>query len=168
MIVRRLEVKDSVKFIKMLKQLDNETKNMMYEPGERKTTLEEMESNIKKINCSNSLLLVAAKNENIVGFLSAERGFAKRINHSAYIVIGILKNYRGKKIGRKLFGELDKWAVENSITRLELTVMTHNVVAIRLYEKMGFKIEGLKEKSLIVDGKYVDEYYMGKILEHRM
>jgi hypothetical protein len=33
---------------------------------------------------------------------------------------------------------------------------------------MGFKIEGLKEKSIIVDGKYVDEYYMGKILEYRM
>lgn len=168
MIIRWIEVKDSEKFIKMLKQLDNETKNMMYEPGERKTTIEEMESNIKNINCSNSLSLVTEENENIVGFLSAERGFAKRINHSAYIVIGILKNYRGKKIGRKLFEELEKWAVENSITRLELTVMTHNVVAIRLYEKMGFKIEGLKEKSLIVDGKYVDEYYMGKILEYRM
>lgn len=32
---------------------------------------------------------------------------------------------------------------------------------------MGFKIEGLKEKSMIVDGKYVDEYYMGKIIDIR-
>lgn len=59
---------------------------------------------------------------------------------------------------------MEKWALENTITRLELTVMTHNERAVRLYKKMGFKIEGLKEKSLIVDGKYVDEYYMGKIL----
>lgn len=42
--------------------------------------------------------------------------------------------------------------------------MKHNESAIRLYEKMGFKKEGLKENSLIVNGKYVDEYYMGKIL----
>lgn len=42
--------------------------------------------------------------------------------------------------------------------------MMHNKAAIGLYKKIGFKIEGLKEKSLIVDRKYVDEYYMGKIL----
>ena len=43
--------------------------------------------------------------------------------------------------------------------------MTHNVAAIRLYEKIGFKIEGLKEKSILVEEKYVDEYCMGKILK---
>jgi len=31
-----------------------------------------------------------------------------------------------------------------------------NEGAIKLYKEMGFKIEGLKEKSLIVDGKYFD------------
>lgn len=165
MIIRKLDEKDSEEFLNMLKQLDNETKNMMYEPGERKTTIEDVKSNIKNIKCSNSLTLVAEENDNIVGFLSAKRGFANRIKHSAYIVIGILKNYRGKKIGTKLFYELEKWALENTITRLELTVMTHNEGAIGLYEKMGFKIEGLKEKSLMIDGNYVDEYYMGKVLK---
>lgn len=103
MIIRKLKVKDSEKFLNMLKQLDNETKNMMYEPGERKTTIKEIESNIKNINYSNSLTLVAEENENIVGLLSAKRGFAKRIKHSAYIVIGILKDYRGKKVVEKFF-----------------------------------------------------------------
>ena len=42
-----------------------------------------------------------------------------------------------------------------------------NERALDLYKKMGFKIEGLKEKSMIVDGKYVDEYYMGKIIDIR-
>lgn len=97
--------------------------------------------------------------------MSAERGAANRIKHSAYIVIGILKDYRGQEIGTKLFERLEKWASENAIIRLELIVMTHNESAIGLYKKMGFKIEGLKEKSLIVDENYVDEYYMGKILK---
>lgn len=164
MIIRKIEVEDSERFLNMLRQLDNETKNMMYEPGERKTSIEEMKSVIKNINASNSLMLVAEKEEDIIGFLSAERGFANRIKHSAYIVIGILKDYRGKKIGTKLFKELIDWALVNDVTRLELTVMTHNEGAIKLYKEMGFKIEGLKEKSLIVDGKYIDEYYMAKVL----
>jgi len=30
---------------------------------------------------------------------------------------------------------------------------------------MGYKVEGVKEKSVVVDGDYVDEYYMAKIIE---
>jgi len=164
MIIRNIEIRDSEKFSNMLKQLDNETNNMMFEPGERKTTIEGTNSRIRNIHDSKSLLLVVENNGDIVGFLSSQRGFAKRTRHSAYIVIGILKDYRGKKIGLKLFEELEKWALDHNVTRLELTVMQHNKNAIRLYEKMGFKKEGLKEKSLILDGKYVDEYYMGKII----
>lgn len=73
-------------------------------------------------------------------------------------------DYRSIKIGTNLFKELIDWASQNNIVRLELTVMTNNKGAIALYEKMGFKIEGLKEKSLLVDGQYIDEYYMAKIL----
>jgi len=148
----------------MLNQLDYETKNMMFEPGERKTTIEEMESKIENTKNSNSLIILAENNGTIVGYLSAERGLAKRINHSAYIHLGILKDYRGKEIGTKLFEELEEWVLKNSISRLELSVMTHNKGGIHLYEKMGFKIEGLKEKSMIVNGKYVDEYYMARII----
>lgn len=165
MIIRKIELDDAEKFLNMLKQLDNETNNMMFEPGERKTSIEEMKARIENINSTNSLILIAEEEQNIIGFLSAERGFANRIKHSCYIVIGILKSYRGQNIGTKLFEDLEKWALENNITRLELTVVVHNEVAIRLYKKRGFKIEGLKEKSLLVDGRYVDEYYMAKILD---
>lgn len=163
MIIRKIEIKDAERFLYMLKQLDNETKDMMYEPGERKTSAAEMKSAIESLYSSNSLMLVAEENDDLIGFLTAERGFANKIKHSAYVVIGLLKSYRGKKPGTKLFEELTDWTLKNGITRLELTVMTHNEAAIGLYKKMGFKIEGLKEKSLIVDGKYVDEYYMAKI-----
>jgi GNAT superfamily N-acetyltransferase len=110
MIIRRIEAEDTEAFLSMLKQLDSETKNMMYEPGERKTSVDEMKSNILNTTTSNSLLLVAQDNGRIVGFLSAERGFAKRIKHSAYVMVGVLKDYQGKGIGTKLFQELISWA----------------------------------------------------------
>ncbi len=165
-MIRKIKLKDAKSFLYMLKQLDNETTYMMYEPDERSTSVEEMKSTIQNVYSSGSLMLVAEENGSLVGFLSAERGFANKVKHSAYVVIGLLKSYREKKIGTKLFEELIKWALENSLTRLELTVMTNNEAAICLYKKMGFKIEGLKEKSLFVDGKYIDEYYMSKLLLH--
>lgn len=87
-----------------------------------------------------------------------------RMRHSAYIVTGIVKNYIGHGIGTKLFVELENWCKLNDIHRLELTVMCHNFVAVALYKKMGFEIEGIKKHSLLIDGQYVDEYYMAKLL----
>lgn len=164
MNIRKIEIKDAKKYLCMLQRLDNETKYMMFEPGERKTTEEEMIKRIEDTIKSGSLKLVAEEGERIVGFLGANKGAANRIKHRAYIVIGILKDYRGRGIGKQLFQKLDKWALENSISRLELTVMIHNESAVALYKKMGFKVEGIKEKSLLVDGEFVDEYYMAKLL----
>jgi len=45
-----------------------------------------------------------------------------------------------------------------------LTVVTQNKAGLSLYKKMGFEIEGTKRDSLFIDGKYVDEYYMSKLL----
>lgn len=164
MIIRKIDITDSEDYLNMLYKLDNETRFMMYEPEERSTEIKDIEELIESMNKTNSLLLVAEENSSIVGFLSAERGIYNRVKHSAYIVTGILAGFRGRKIGTGLFKELDVWAVENNIARLELSVMTHNEAALRLYKKIGFKIEGIKEKSLKVDGEFVDEYYMAKLL----
>ena len=59
---------------------------------------------------------------------------------------------------------MEKWAAENGVKRLELSVMTHNERGLALYKKMGFDIEGIKRASIFVNGAYVDEYLMGKIL----
>jgi RimJ/RimL family protein N-acetyltransferase len=42
--------------------------------------------------------------------------------------------------------------------------MTHNEQAIALSKKMGFTIEGLHKHTMLVDGVYVDEYTMAKLL----
>lgn len=161
--VRKIQIEDAKEFLEMLKQLDGETKNMLFEEGERRSTVEDIKKQIEEASQSDSLLLVAIKDNKLVGFLSADRGFANRIRHSAYIVIGILADYRGNRIGSHLFEELDKWAKDSKIIRLELTVMKHNEAGVNLYKKMGYEIEGTKVKSLVVDGQFVDEYYMAKI-----
>ena len=59
---------------------------------------------------------------------------------------------------------LESWAMENNCHRLELTVMSHNERAVALYTKCGFEREGVKRDSLFVNGKYVNEYYMSKLI----
>ena len=60
---------------------------------------------------------------------------------------------------------LDEWAGENGIVRLELTVESVNTGAKHLYEKNELIVEGVRPKAMKVNGRFVDEYYMGKILD---
>jgi RimJ/RimL family protein N-acetyltransferase len=110
------------------------------------------------------LLLLAEDDGKIIGYLSAQRGTLRRIKHTAYIVIGIRKQHQHKGIGTRLFKKLVDWAEANGIKRLELTVMYLNTSARHLYENVGFVVEGIKKRSMLVDGEYVDEYYMAKLL----
>lgn len=160
MEIRKLIYTDAKDFYDCLKIIDSETDFMMFELDERVWNEEKI---IKNLKDENNLILGVVEDGKIVGFLSANRGAFRRIKHTAYVVIGIQKNYCNKKIGTKLFQKLDEWAIQNEIIRLELTVECENKLAIRLYEKSGFAIEGIKKKTMYVNGKYVDEYMMSKI-----
>ena len=80
--------------------------------------------------------------KNASALTNALGGSAKRNQHSVYLVIGILTQYRGTGVGKKLFKQLVEWATNHNVRRLELSVVTRNEAAVRLYKKMGFEVEG--------------------------
>ena len=163
MKIRRCEINDADNMLKMLLELDKETEYMLFEADERPNDINRVKALINQSINGDNLLLIATEDDNIIGFLSAQRGIIRKIKHTAYIVVGIREKFRGKGIGKKLFCELDLWAKENNISRLELTVMCPNSMAKQLYEKNGFEVEGTKRNSIFMNGKYIDEYYMSKI-----
>ena len=160
---RKLSVDETEQFWNLMNQLDYETKYMLYEPGERTKDLPRIESIIRDSVEGEDFLLVAETDHRLVGYISAQKGRLNRIAHSAYIVVGILMDYRSKGIGTEFFKRLNDWAEEKKVTRLELTVICENEVAKHLYANSGFQIEGIKRKSVCVDGEYLDEYYMARI-----
>lgn len=167
---KKIEHKEIERFWDFLTVLDSETDYMMYEPGERKkrTSLSELTADIENnVIYGEDYLQIALCHHKIIGYLRAERGKFNRVHHTAYITTGILSGYRGNGIGTVLFENLEKWAKENHICRLELSVECQNKAAEHLYEKSGFVIEGTRKNAMYVDGKYRDEYYMAKILQGR-
>ena len=164
-IIREIQESDAESFLSLCKRLDEESKFMLLEPGERKTTVEEQRNRIRDtLSKENQAIFVAEEDEMLIGYLAAMGGNFARNKHSVYIVIGILEQYTGRGLGTKLFQSLETWAKEHGLHRLELTVMVHNQRGVSLYQKMGFEIEGIKRDSLLVDGSYVDEYYMAKLI----
>lgn len=165
MNIRTITENDSEQFLLLCKSLDHETQFMMLEPDERTTTVEEQRQRIRNVlSQDNQMIFIVEDNERLIGYLGAFGGSYRRDRHCAYIVAGILQSYAGQGLGKRLFEALDEWAMNQKIHRLELTVMCHNERAVHLYQKLGFKTEGIKRDSLQVDGRYVDEYYMAKLL----
>jgi RimJ/RimL family protein N-acetyltransferase len=156
---------DAEEFLALSNRLDEETAFRLFEPGERRTTVEEQREIIGRCQTGeNDVILVAECDGQLVGYIAAIGGKYRRNRHSVHVVVAVLQSFAGQGIGTKLFEELEKWAGECQLHRLELTVMAHNERAIRLYKRMGFEIEGRKRHSLLVNGSYVDEYCMSKLL----
>lgn len=163
--IREIQETDAEHFLSLCKQLDEENRFMLLEPGERKTTVEEQRQRIKEIlSQDNKALFVAEEDGMLIGYLSAAGNPFARNKHTVYIVIGILERFTSQGLGTAFFQKLEQWATEENLHRLELTVMVHNQRGVGLYQKMGFKIEGIRRDSLLVDGSYVDEYYMAKLI----
>lgn len=162
--IREITPDDAEKFSALIKQVEAESQFMLMEPGERNITPERQRLMLEQIEkADNSTIFVAVEKDVLVGYLIVIGEKAIRKKHSAYLVIGILEKYRGKGIGTKLFEQLNAFADNHQIGRLELTVVTENTAAVSLYKKMGFEIEGVKRKSLLVNGHLLDEYYMSKL-----
>jgi ribosomal protein S18 acetylase RimI-like enzyme len=165
MEIRHIRVDDAEKFMQLVRRVENEAKYMLLEPGERNTSIDKQMKLIENILKENhSTIFVAEESAELVGYLIAIGNKAKRKRHSVYLVIGILQSYRGKGIGTRLFRKLEEWAKKHKLRRLELTVVTRNDAGIGLYQKMGFEIEGTKKDSLLLEGEFVDEYYMAKLI----
>ena len=168
MLIRPIAEGDLESFHHMMCRLDEETPFMMYEPGERQArtkSLESLRSAIGDAVSGVDLLMVAeCDGGELVGFIWAQRGRLNRIAHTAYVVVGIREAFRGRGLGTAFFQQLVDWARSSGVIRLELTVECPNVGAKALYEKVGFKVEGLRPMSMMVDGRLVGEYYMGMIL----
>nr|WP_304216405.1 GNAT family N-acetyltransferase [Fredinandcohnia onubensis] len=165
MLVREITLSDAENFGYLTQQVEMTSEFMLWEAGERKANPDQQRKMIERFSSDdNSTIFVAEEKGQLIGFLMAIGGNARRNKHSVYIVVGILKDSRGKGVGTKLFEEVEKWALTHKIHRLELTVVTRNVAGVALYQKMGFEIEGTKRDSLLIDGEFVDEYYMSKLL----
>ena len=112
MFIRPITLDDVENFYHMMCRLDEETEYMMYEPGERQlksNNLDDLKEGIEVAVLGEDFLMVAANdNEEIVGYIWAERGKMNRISHTAYIITGIRKAYHRQEIGSEFFNMLDE------------------------------------------------------------
>lgn len=94
MKIRSIKISDAERFVRLINQVESESPFMLYEAGERRIELKQQEKRIEKMQKEgNSTIFVAEENDELIGYLIAMGGNAKRNKHSIYVVIGILSQY---------------------------------------------------------------------------
>ncbi|MFD1425963.1 GNAT family N-acetyltransferase [Kroppenstedtia sanguinis] len=85
------------------------------------------------------------------------------VNRSAHIRIALRDEKKfGKGYGTEAMGlMLDHGFGNLNLHRIDLEVFDYNLRAIRTYEKLGFRREGVKKEALFNEGAYHDVIQMG-------
>ncbi|RLE95884.1 MAG: ribosomal-protein-alanine N-acetyltransferase [Thermoprotei archaeon] len=107
---------------------------------------------------SPDLFLVAEAEGRIVGYVI---GLCKKWGEGHVISLAVHPDYRRKGIGRALMEALLTRFKERGMQAARLEVRVSNTPAIRLYEKLGFRIKGVL-RGYYLDGE--DAYLMVKEL----
>jgi ribosomal protein S18 acetylase RimI-like enzyme len=88
----------------------------------------------------------------------------QKFAHQCLFAIIVDEKYRNKGIGRALLEHMMEEAKNKfKIELLHLEVYQGNP-ALRLYERMGFKVYGTQPRFIKIDGEYLDKIMMQKDL----
>ncbi|MDD2385237.1 MAG: GNAT family N-acetyltransferase [Bacteroidales bacterium] len=102
------------------------------------------------LNSENKLLLVAEKNEKLLGYAVAEiqtRSPIFKISKNGYINdVFVLEEFRKLGIATKFLLELKKWFKAKDIIYIELSVLANNEIGKKTWEKFGFDAYEIKER----------------------
>lgn len=103
--------------------------------------------------------------DQVIGLVSLTN--INRFNQTAifHIMIGNSSN-RAKGVGNYATNKILKHAfLDMNLNRVELSVLENNQRARALYEKVGFKVEGIKRKAVFKNGDYENMVIMSILKE---
>ena len=163
--VKRLTWFDVGRFVSMRHELEAESTHLGPNGGERKAKESDWYTLLRMlVNRKRMFTFVAEDGGQMVGFISLIFAKFKKFSGNAYITISVRASHRGKNIGTKLMETAESFARSKGIRRLELEVFSRNDGAIKLYERLGYEIEGRRRNAVFDNGEFDDVVLMAKFI----
>lgn len=156
--IRDIKIED-YKEISKIRKMPGVMENILSNKDEEEELIKEKIINRGK----NQYWYVAEENGKVIGLGILMNHGNLRKKHVGVITLMVNSDYQNKGVGSLLMDKLINLSESLNIIRLELCVFRDNYKAINLYKKFGFKEEGIKVKSALKNGEYVDEIMMARI-----
>ena len=117
---------------------------------------------VESEKADNEAMLICLVEGKVAGNCQITWSNKMKIRHRASIGIVLLSEFWNQGIGTRLFQELIRIAEENpNLMQLELDFIEGNNRARALYEKMGFRVTGVKpDANRLKGGTLLNEYSM--------
>lgn len=164
-LIRKACIEDASSLAQLKIGLSQETDFIPFYFSDQNTLILQTKDELSQLSDNERAIWVVEDSDNLVGYLDIQRYPMPKVNHAAFIELGIRKPYQGLGLGTKLMLESELWAKSVGIKRIWFYVVADNVGAVILYLKLGYRFEGLRRNAYQLDGKYTDEYIMAKILD---
>ena len=124
--------------------------------------------NQKNLKYSSDFILSLLKNPNISYIYKKNKGFcifSCNEKEAEIITMAILPKYQNQGIGFLILTELEGILSEISCNKVFLEVASNNLIAIHLYDKLGFKSFGIRKNYYSVsENKKINAILMKKII----
>ena len=155
--------------IEYLKISAAETEFILRYPEEcDKYTYEAEKAIFDRMNASDDeAMFICLVDDKVAGNCGIHFNTQLKTRHRAGVAIALCKEFWNLGIGTRMFEEMEKLALTKPYVQiLELDFVEGNTRARALYEKMGFKITGIRPNAICLkDGTLLAEYMMQKMLE---
>lgn len=164
-IIRGIEASDARSFILLQEEIFQQTDFMYNVQNELDLTVQQLRKNLtywKQLK--NRTVLLCVLNGIFAGYAVVHGYKQLKARHVASVHLAVKEEYQQKGIGSALMKAVESWSKQHDISRLELSVMEHNNVALHLFSKIGFKQEGIRQNAIKLNDTYVNEYSFSKIL----
>lgn len=166
-VYRNPSAEDAKKIVDFYNYVGGETSFLSFEKDEYPLGVKEQEEDIKGLEGNvNNTMLLALDGEEIVGIATIHSSHKIKSRHEGELGIVVAKEYQGQGIGSRLIEMLIDWCKGNGVTtRIRLDTRADNTMAVSLYLKFGFMVEGCLKNQTLLDGKYYDLYIMGMMIK---
>ncbi len=102
----------------------------------------------------------ALAGDKVVGSRDVRRESFPSRAHRGTLGMGLLPEWRGRGVGRRLLEATLARARRSGFKRIELDVHADNQCAIALYEQAGFVLEGIVRDASLIDSVFRDAILM--------
>ncbi|MEM3700416.1 MAG: GNAT family N-acetyltransferase [Candidatus Bathyarchaeia archaeon] len=158
--IRKFQIEDKEKLVEMYESLSEDAVRWGLPPYNRERLERGWLSNLQ-----NLIAIVAFHEDKIVGHAQIFKFPHPRRKGTGDLLIYLHQDFHNVGLGTVMLAKLIELAKKEGMHRIGLDVIADNKPAIHLYQKFGFKIEGVKKEAYFGgDGKYHDELVMGLIL----
>jgi len=106
---------------------------------------------------------VAVDGDRVVGWCDVTPKSHETLRHSGTLGMGVATSHRGIGVGTALLRATLEGAFARGLTRVELVVRADNELAIELYRRQGFELEGRLRQYIVVDGAAHDALQMARL-----